>query len=365
MKIAFLVVKNITRGGGIEKFTREVGPRLVQRGHSVTVYSMRHYGDVPTNYLGMRIICVPSIPIVSMQKLSSSITAAIRSYLDNGFDILHFHSVAAGSFAWIARLRRQRCVLQMHGLEWKRSRWGTFGSLVLKVLERVALTQAHVCTAVSLTQCDYYAKHFGIEMIYIPTGTDVKPKAKAKRMLELGVEPSRYILFASRLVREKGAHYLIDAFKPLDTDMKLVIVGHAPGEKKYKKDLLELAGKDSRILLTAFVDDQVLEELFSNAYVYVLPSEIEGLSAALLEAMGYGNCCLVSDIPENLEAIGEAGFRFKSKSVNSLQERLDWLINHSQEVTNAGLFARERARKQYSWEYVADKIEDLYLNILS
>lgn len=364
MRIAFLVVKNIARGGGIEKYTLELGSRLVKRGHEVTVYSMRHYGEVPDSYLGMRIISVPSLTLPCMQKLSCSAIAAIKSSLGKAFDIMHFHSIAAGSFAWISRLRGQRCVLQMHGIEWQRSRWGTFGSWTLKFLERLSLLQADLCTAVSKTQCDYYANHLGINTHYVPPGASVKPKTKVNEILELGLQHNRYIFFASRLVRDKGAHYLIGAFKRLKTDMKLVIAGDVQGGAGYKSELMDLAGEDPRILFPGFVGGRLLEELFSNAYLYVQPSEIEGLAIALLEAMSYGNCCLVSDIPENLEAIADTGFHFTNKNVDSLAERLNWLLEHRQEVASAGISAKEHVKQHYSWELVTDQIEKLYLSAL-
>jgi len=281
MKIAFFVVKNINLGGGIERYTQELGSRLVARGHEVTVYSMRHYGEAPIEFDGMRVIGVPSLPFRSMEKFSSAAAAAIYSIFYTKPDIAHFHSVAAGSFAWLSRIRGLPCVLQMHGLEWKRSRWGFMGSTILRLLEKGALKQTKICTAVSKVQCDFFEREYGIRMEYIPTGTEIKEKVAPKKILQLGLKPKSHILFASRLVREKGAHYLIPAFRRLNTDCKLVIAGDAKGEGQYKQELYKLASNDPRIIFTGFVQGRMLAELFSNAYLYVQPSEIEGLSIAL------------------------------------------------------------------------------------
>ena len=364
MNIAFLVVKHIIRGGGIERYTLELGSRLVDRGHNVTVYSMRHYGQVPTEYKGMRIISVPSFAAYSMQKLSCSAVAAVRASFNQEFDILHFHSLAPAAFAWIPKLRGHKCVLQMHGLEWKRTRWGNFGSLFVRFLEKLALPQVHAYTAVSQTQCDYFLQHYGIKMEYIPTAADIKPKIEANEIYRLGLEPGRYILFVCRLVKEKGAHYLIPAFRQLNTEMKLVIAGDVQGGQKYKRKLFELANGDHRILFPGFAEGRLLEELFGHCYICVQPSDVEGLSLSILEAMSYGRCCLVSDIPENLEAIGDCGFRFPSSDIDSLQERLDWLLGHPQQVEAMGICAKERVRLQYSWQSVTDQMEDFYLNVL-
>ena len=364
MHIAFLAVKNIVRGGGIERYTLELGSRLVDRGHNVTVYAMRHYGQVPTEYKGMRIISVPSFAAYSMQKLSCSAVAAVKASFNQEFDILHFHSLAPAAFAWIPKLRGHKCVLQMHGLEWKRSRWGTVGSWVAKFLEKVALPQVDAYTAVSQTQCDYFLQHYGIKMEYIPTAADIKPEIEASEIYQLGLEPGRYILFVCRLVEEKGAHYLIPAFRRLNTEMKLVIADDVQGGQKYKRKLLELANGDHQILFPGFVEGRLLEELFCHCYICVQPSDVEGLSLSILEAMSYGRCCLVSDIPENLEAIGDCGFRFPSSNIDSLKEHLDWLLGHPQQVKAIGFRAKERVRLQYSWQSVTDQMEDFYLSVL-
>jgi glycosyltransferase involved in cell wall biosynthesis len=367
VRIAFLAVKNITGGGGIEKYTSELGSRLVQRGHEVTVYTMRHYGDVPERYLGMRIVSVPSFAAPCLQKLSCSAAAAINSSWKEKYDIVHFHTVASGAFAWLPRLRGAKCVLQVHGLglEWKRKRWGMLTWSVVKILEKLALSQSHIYTAVSRTQCAFYQKQRGIEMQYIPTAADVKPKPEAKEIYQLGLEPNKYIFFACRLVPEKGVHYLVSAFRRLDTDMKLVIAGDTQRATEYRKKVFELAGDDSRILFPGFVKGPLLEELFSHCYVYVQPSEAEGLSLSILEAMSYGNCCLVSDIPANLEAIGDAGFHFSNRNVNDLADHLRWLLEHSEEVASVNVGAKERIRQHYSWQSISEQIEKLYLSILN
>jgi len=364
MRIAFLVIKNIMRGGGIEKYTMELGSRLVQRGHEVTVYTMRHYGDVPERHMGMRIVSVPSFAIPCLQKLSCSAAAAISSSWKK-YDIVHFHSFAPGAFAWLPRLRGTKCVLQLHSLEWKRKRWGKVGSSVVKILEKLALSQSHICTAVSQTQCAFYQTQRGIEMQYIPTAADVKPKTKDREIYNLGLEPNAYILFACRLVPEKGAHYLVSAFRRIDTDMKLVIAGDAQGAVEYRKKLYELSEGDPRILFPGFVEGRLIDELFSHCYVYVQPSEVEGLSLSILEAMSYGNCCLVSDIPENLEAIGDAGFYFTNRNVDDLTYCLRWLLEHREQVEAVNVGAKERIRQHYSWQSISEQIEKLYLSILN
>lgn len=361
MNIAFLVVKNIARGGGIEKYTLELGGRLVQRGHQVTVYSMQHYGSVPAEYAGMRIIGVPCIKKAALEKLSTSASAALHlCFKGEKYDVVHCHSVAAGGYGFLMRLRGYRCALQMHGIEWQRTRWSNFGKNVLRLLEAISIKGCQCHTAVSYTQCKHYRNNFGIDMPYIPTGAEVKEYCPVQDIASWGLEKDRYILFASRLVREKGAHYLISAFRQLESDFKLVIAGDAKGEEAYKKELQGMAAGDARILFPGFVEGRALAELFSNAAVYVQPSVTEGLSIALLEGMSYGNCCLVSDIPENREAIGDCGFTFKNENIDDLRDTLEKLIADPALRSSIAGQARQRVAESYNWDKITDAFEEFY-----
>ncbi len=365
MRIAYLVVKNIQRGGGIEKYTLEVGKRLAAKGHEITVFSMPHYGHVDYMVDGMRIVKVPCLKHAAAEKLSAGAMGALLSAMNfKNYDILHFHSVAAGAFGLLPRLRGLKTVLQMHGIEWQRTRWSASGLAVLKALEAISLKSHNAYTAVSKIQCDFYQRYHGIAMQYIPTGADVMPAQAPREILSMGLMPGKYILFASRLVREKGAHYLIKAFRELKTDNKLIIAGDAAGEETYKTELKQAAFGDDRILFPGYVEGKKLAELFSHAAIYVQPSEVEGLSIALLEAMGYGICCLASDIPENKEAIGDTGFTFRSKDIGDLKAKLEFLLLNPEPCAVMGALGRARVREYYSWDGIAAEFEGLYRSLV-
>ena len=364
MRIAFCAIKNIARGGGIEKYTLELGSRLARKGHDVVVYSMGHYGDVAPEFEGMKIVKVPCLPYARTEKLSAGLAGALRTIIDPKADVVHYHSVAAGAFALLSRVRSQKCVLQMHGVEWERQRWGSFGQNVLKGLERLSVGQAQQMTAVSKKQCRFFKERYGVEMRYIPTGADIKEPTPAKEILEWGLKPWQYVLFASRLVREKGAQYLIPAFRKLETDFKLVIAGDAKGEEALKEELQELAGGDPRILFPGFVEGRALEELFSNSACYAQPSELEGLSIALLEGMSYGSCCLVSDIEENMEPIQDTGVSFRNADIDDMSEKLKYVLDNPGLTEELGSKARERVRNHYSWDHIADEFEAMYTELL-
>lgn len=366
MKIAFSVVKNLLRGGGIEKYTYELGRRLVQRGHDVTVFSMPHYGKVEPWVEGMRVLTVPAVMRASAEKLSAGWAVArhVAQHTEH-YDIVHCHSVGAGAFGRLMKRRASATILQMHGIEWQRSRWNGIGRGVLKTLEWVSLHSHDAYTAVSQVQCDFYAKHSRKQMVFIPTGADIHPAPAASEILEMGLEAGRYVLFASRLVQEKGAHYLISAFRALQTDLKLVVAGDANGADDYKASLHALAAGDERIIFPGMVEGRKLAELFSHATVYVQPSEIEGLSIALLEAMSYGRCCLTSDIPENKEAIGDTGYTFKSGDAASLKAELALLLARPDIREDAGTRARLRVQENFSWDCITSQFEQLYRDTVS
>lgn len=360
MNIHFLVAKDLFRGGGIETYTREVGRRLVARGHAVTVYSTRGNDSGPAEWEGMRIAWLPRIRPYWAEKSSGAVAAACREMFGQRPDIIHLHSVAAGALAAILRFRGAPCILQMHGLEWMRTRWGGWARFVLKTMERMSVASADFMTAVSQEQCGYFKDQYEKDCQYIPTAADIKEPATPRLISDLGLRPHGYVLFAARLVPEKGAHHLIRAFRHLSPQYPLVIAGEAPARSSYRQELLSLADGDPKIRFAGHVSGRLLEELFSNAALFVQPSELEGLSIGLLEAMSYGLPCLASDIPANREVIGDAGLLFHNKDVNDLERVLRWSIGHEEADREYGAKARRRVQTLFSWNHVVDELEDLY-----
>jgi len=279
-------------------------------------------------------------------------------------DIVHVHAVGPSLFSIFPRLMGIPTVVQTHGLEWKRDKWGGIAKTFFKLADYTAIYFPNKTTSVSKVQKDYFEKKFGREVIYIPTGVNVVEKCKPRWIIEQGLEPNNYILFAARLVEEKGAHFLIEAFRGLKTDIKLVIAGDAAHAEKYKAYLKEKAGGDSRIIFPGFVTGQPLEELFSNAYLFCLPSTLEGLPIALLEAMSYGNCCLSSDIPENLEALQNYGYTFRNRDIKELRRMLSELMTHPEMVEENKEAAKKYVLNNYSWDRITDQMEALYRSFL-
>jgi glycosyltransferase involved in cell wall biosynthesis len=365
MKISYVALKGMPLGGGIEKYTEEIGSRLVKKGHKITVYAMRHYGAKDGDYKGMEIKTIPTIKSKSLEKICASFIATIIETIANNSDIIHFHAFGPSVFSIIPKLVGRKVIVQGHGIEWKRSKWGTVGKMFLKLTEIPSIIIPHKVTVVSKTQQKYLKYKYGVDSVYIPTGVNypviLKPDWIKKNY---GLEGNDYILFAARLVREKGAHYLIEAYNCLNTDKKLVIAGDAQYEEKYKKELRKLAGDNKNIIFTGFVTGNLLYELFSNCYFFVLPSEIEGLPTALLEAMSYGNCCLVSNIEENMEALNGYGFSFKNMDVSDLSLKMKLLLEKPELVESVKEKAKRYVLSNFSWDSIADKFENLYKEVL-
>jgi glycosyltransferase involved in cell wall biosynthesis len=362
MRISFLVTKNLLDGGGgVEKVTREVGRRLVARGHSVVAYSTGGDGKRPAYWEGMEIRWMPRVRPYWAEKVAGSLYgAAMARFRDPRADIYHFHGAAPGATARLVGGQGAPCILQMHGVEWQRSRWGSAASATIRALENVAFAGVAAVTAVSKKQCEFYRRRFATPVTFIPTGAALSPWIPPAHLGGMDIEPGKYFFTAVRLVREKGLHYLIPAFRKAGGDWKLVIAGADGGDREYSLQLRELAAGCDRIRFLGHVREPLLGELFSNAGAYVQASELEGMAISLLDAMSYGRCCIVSDIPENLDALGDAGVSFHSADIDGLAAQLQWVAQSRLAAAELGERARARVLSEFSWDSVTDKLETLY-----
>jgi len=207
----------------------------------------------------------------------------------------------------------------------------------------------------------HYRNEHGVETFYVPNGGVLREPREPKKILEWGLETGKYILFLGRFSPEKGCHLLLDAYKQLDTNVRLVLAGGSSYCDDYTRELRTHASQ--RILILDWVSGETLDELLTNAMVFVLPSDVEGLSLALLDAMGAGLCVLTSDIPENRELVDEAGFTFQNGNSVDLADRLRFLIANPAVREAAGLAAKARIREQYLWPTIAENIERVYFTV--
>jgi glycosyltransferase involved in cell wall biosynthesis len=351
-----LGLKGIPYPAGIENFTEEIGWRLVERGHEVTVY-VRPYVDVRDSHRGMRIRHLTSVQTKHLDALTHTFLATV-DVLFSDLDIVHYHALGPSVFALMPRLRGLKTVAQVHGLDWQRAKWSTFASRCLQAAEYSAVYFPHRTIAISTTLQRYLETKYRRRVDYLPTGVNTYGHREPAQIKQWGLEKDSYILFLSRLVPEKGCHYLIEAYERLATGKRLVIAGPASGEGAYEASLRRTTNPN--IIFTGAATGSVLEELFSNAYVYVLPSEVEGLSHALLQGLSHGRCVLASDIEPNIEALGGCGLTFKSQDASDLQQKLQWLLDHPGFVEQCAAAARARVHEHYAWDRVVDRLEAIY-----
>ena len=320
LSIAMLGHKRIpSREGGIEIVVEELSTRMVQAGHSVTCYNRSGHhvsgnqfdGNVLKEYAGIRLKSVFTINRKGLAAMTSSFFGAICCAFSK-YDVVHFHAEGPCAMLWLPKLFGKRCVATIHGIDWQRAKWGGFASKYIKFGEKVAAKYADEIIVLSKSVQQYFMDTYGRKTVFIPNGVN-RPVLRSPQLIKerFNLGKDEYILFLGRLVPEKGITYLIEAFKKVKTGKKLVIAGGSSDTDAFMQALKELAKEDGRIIFTGFVQGQMLEELYSNAYVYCLPSDLEGMPLSLLEAMSYGNCCLTSDIAECAEVVEDEALVFR------------------------------------------------------
>lgn len=365
LRIAFLGMKCMPAlgQGGVEVVVEELSTRMAKMGHQVTCYnrSGKQGGKKGlTTYKGVRIVNVPTIDKRGLAAMSASTMAAIRAAF-GPYDVVHFHAEGPCAMLWLPKLMRKRCIATIHGLDHQRAKWGKLASTYIMLGEKCAVRFADEVIVLSKGVQDYFQKTYGRKTRFIPNGVN-RPKLHEADLIrkKYGLEKDGYILFLARLVPEKGLNYLIQAYRHVWTDKKLVIAGGTSDTDQFVKELKALAAGDDRILFTGFVRGQMLEELYSNAYLYTLPSDLEGMPLSLLEAMSYGNCCLVSDIAECTEVVEDKAMVFRRGDVEDLREKLQTACDREELVQGYKKEAAEFICGKYDWDEVAAETVRLY-----
>jgi glycosyltransferase involved in cell wall biosynthesis len=372
MKIAFIGQKGIPAiAGGVEKHVEKLSTRLVAEGHEVTVYVRSHYTPATLEtFQGVKLVHVPSIHTKHLDAISHTLFATLHALFAE-YDVIHYQSIGPSILSIIPRLLKPKCrvVATFHSRDYTHKKWGWMARTFLHIAEYITCTVPERTIVSSETLIDYAKSTYGRTVTFIPSGAEVAFESDTTVLSELGLRSKRYLLAVHRLVPHKGTHYLIKAFKELEdtnripNNFKLVIVGTHADTEEYEKFLKHLAEGRSNIIMAGERTGQAMESLYSHAYLYVQPSEQEGLSLALLEAMGHGLLPLVSDIEPHKEAVANTGAYFPVKDIEGLKKELAYFINKSDEVAVLGRAAQERVREHYSWEAVAKKTIEVYRDV--
>lgn len=370
MRIAIIGSKGIPcRDGGVERHVEELALRLTRLGQEVLVYARKDYTrKTVKNYHGVRIIYAPCLPTKNFGAISHTFFSLLH-VLFQKVDIIHIHSVGPSLLAFIPKIfkRKTKVIATFHSRDRFNAKWGRIARFFLALGEKAAIKFPHATITVSKILYNYCRNQYKqSNLFYIPNGAPLTASPRAKTIKKWGLAENNYILTVSRLIPLKGIHYLIRAFLSLPLNKKLVIAGDYPKENQaYYIYLKQLCRDNPKIIFTGYQHGKALAELFANCYLYVSASEVEGLSLSLLEAMAAGRCTLVSDIPENKEAIGEAGYTFKNKSFVDLAQKILFLHNHPELVLKNGNLARLRVKNFYNWSKIARQTLRLYTKILT
>jgi len=349
--------------GGIEKHVAELAARLPELGCDVSIYSRPHYSDAsgPCDLPGVKVVRLPSLPTKHLDAISHTTVSTVHALLHDA-DIVHYHALGPGLLSGLPRLfGRKATVVTVHGLDWQRDKWGAFARNVLRVGESASVTLPNRTIVVSRALREHYLEQHRKATDYIPNGITHPVYREPDLIRRQGLDKP-YVLFVGRLVPEKGCHLLLDAWRAQPAGLRnrfdLVVAGDAGFTTGYVEKLHRDAPPGVRFL--GYVHGPILEELYTNASLVVLPSTLEGLSITLLEGMSYARCCLVSDIPPNVEAAGQDAVFFASGDIRDLAARLDELLKDEELRSAKGAGAQIRAIENYSWDRVAAMTADLY-----
>ncbi len=373
MHIAMIGHKRIpSREGGVEVVVEELAVRMAARGHRVDAYNRfghhvsgkkydQEYGWKGRKfYKGVRVYIVPTFRRSSLNAIVYSFFATVMA-LFHHYDVIHYHAEGPCAMLWLPHFLGRKIVVTIHGLDWQRAKWGNFASLVIKFGEKMAAKYADDVIVLSDNVKQYFSDTYRREVTYIPNGIS-RPKPQGAALIgeKYGLTKDGYFLFLGRIVPEKGLHYLIEAFSKLETDKKLVIAGGSSQAMDYMERIHKMAARDKRIIMTDFVQGQVLEELYANAYAFVLPSDVEGMAMTLLEAMSYGSCCLVSDIRENTEVVEDKALIFQKGDAKDLRRQLVWMLEHPDQVRRMGEESVDFICGKYDWDDVTRRTLAVY-----
>ena len=369
LRIAMLGHKRIpSREGGIEIVVEELATRMAKKSHSVTCYNRKGHnvagsefdGTKLKTYKGVTLQEVFTIDKRGLAAMTASVSASLRAALGN-YDVVHIHAEGPAFMCWLPKLFGKKVIVTVHGLDHQRAKWGKFASWYIRSGEKNAVRFADEIIVLSKGVQDYFQNTYGRTTRFIPNGVNKAKPRKARQITEKwGLTKDSYILYLGRIVPEKGECYLIEAFKQTKTDKKLVIAGGSSDTQAFMDELKSLAKDDDRIIFTGFVQGEILEELYSNPYIYTLPSDLEGMPLSLLEAMSYGNCCLTSDIPECTEVVEDKALLFRKSDVSDLKAKLQNACDHPEMVESYKAQAEEFICRKYNWDDVVEKTLKLY-----
>jgi glycosyltransferase involved in cell wall biosynthesis len=376
MKIAFVGQKGIPATfGGIETHVEALAIQLARRGHHITVYVRSWYTPKRLHqYSGIRLRHLPTVHTKHLDAFLHSFTSSLHLLFLRDVDIVHYHGIGPAIFSWIPTLFKKRVVVTIHAQDWQSGKWGPIAIASLKLAERIAVAIPSQIIVVSRTLELYLKEKYQKNVAYIPNGAHSVLACPPRIITQkYALKQNGYILFMGRFVPQKRVEWAINAFKAVASvfrtnNIKLVLSGGSSATDQYVKDLHSQAKGIDNIICTGYVAGEEKNELFSNAYLFILPSYLEGSPIALLEAMSFGIPCLASDIPPHQEIItdGMNGYLFKCHHFDDLVCRLRAiLLVNPVKLKELGEEGRDFVRANHNWSTIARQTEEVYYSVAS
>lgn len=369
MRIAFIGQKGIpAKFGGVERHVEELASEMSKMGHEVFVYVRNNYTPKGlTEYKGIKLIHLPSIGTKNLDAISHTFLASMHALFAD-YDVIHYQAIGPSILSWIIKLFKRKTVLiaTFHCQDYYHKKWGTIAKLALKFGEWMACKIPDKTVVVSECLDGYTREKYAIEPEVIYNGTRTKDVFKWDVLEKWNLKRNRYVVYVGRLIKHKGIHYLVEAFKELEKEgkvplnFKLVIAGGSFHTDDYVSELKDSARNHGDIVFTGNLEGDDLRSVFAGAYLFVQPSEAEGLSIALLEAMSYQVPILSSDIRENTDVIKDMGYIFKTNDVVDLKNKLEKLLDLKTDFSEKIIRAKREVQEKYDWEKIAQKTINLY-----
>jgi glycosyltransferase involved in cell wall biosynthesis len=362
LRVAFIGGRGIIgKYSGVESWYEQTGARLAAKGHEITVYCRNYFTPKIAEHNGMRIVRLPTIRTKHLDTLVHTFLSTVHACLSD-CDIVHYQTLGPSLFSLFPRLFGKKTVVTVQGVDWQRKKWSRIAQFALKLGECAAARLPNQAVVVSRALEEHFRLRHNKQTLVVPNGAELRERTPGSHLQQFGLTSGEYVLFAGRFSPEKNCDLLIDAFETLNTEMKLAFAGGSSHTDAYASELRKR--QSDRVVFLDWLAGDELTEVLTNAAVFVLPSDIEGMSLALLDAMGAGVCVLASDISENREVIAGAGFTFKRGDVLDLRRMLAFLLSDTKIRALAGMRGKLRVRENYLWDAVTDRIEKLYLDLV-
>ena len=364
-KVAIIGIKGMpSRYSGLEVYSDIMAKALIDNDYEVGAFCRKEYCDEVVNeYNGIKIFHIPHIHTKHLDAITYACLATIIGIIKK-YDCFWFQALGPSIMAFLPHFFKKKIVVTVHGLDWKREKFGLFAKKILMMGERNIARYADSIIVLNESDKAYFSNKYGRDTFLIKNGTVIIEKRSIGVICKkYDLSPNEYFLFMSRIVPEKKVDILIEAYKNVKTDKKLVIAGKGAYTNDYVKQVMNSAKNDSRIVFTGYISGDDINELYSNAYAYILPSSIEGQSIGLIEAMAAGLPCIVSDIEENKLTIKSCGYCFAEGDSNDLARVIEYILNNPDEAEMVGESAQLLARKEYDWKDKICKTLDVFETI--